>query len=48
MTIIRVGAGSTVTLIDEYLSVSGSPGDAAPHLVNGRIELVLERDATVH
>jgi Fe-S cluster assembly protein SufD len=47
MTLITVGAGSSVTLIDEYVSVAASPSDE-PHLVNGRIELVLEPDASVH
>jgi len=47
MTLIRVGAGSSVTLIDEYVSVSeGSANE--PHLVNGRIELVVEPGAHVH
>ena len=64
MTIITVGAGSSVTLIDEYLSseAAASPDSTSgrrpersrrtafrePHLVHGRIELVLERDASVH
>ena len=49
MTVITVGAGSTVTIIDEYLSASGSAGEpAAAHVINGRIELILERDASVH
>ncbi len=47
MTVITVGAGSSVTLIDEYISLDPSQTDA-PHLVNGRIELVLEPDAHVH
>ncbi len=46
MTVIRVGAGSSITLIDEYVSLSS--GEASPHLVNSRIELVLEPDASVH
>lgn len=45
LTVIRVGAGSKVTIIDEYVSLSQ---DAGPHLVNSRIELVVEPDATVH
>lgn len=45
LTIIRVGAGSSVTLIDEYVSLA-SPGSAdGAHLINGRIELVLEQGA---
>ncbi len=43
LTVITVGAGSSVTLIDEYVSL----GDHS-HLINGRIELVLEPDAKVH
>ena len=46
-TIVTVGAGSVVTLIDEYVSIDPAQGDA-PHLINARIELVLEPDATVH
>ncbi|MGH2349416.1 MAG: Fe-S cluster assembly protein SufD [bacterium] len=57
MTLITVGAGASVTLIEESLSVatptSGSaqmtageePGHG--HLINNRIELVLEPDASV-
>lgn len=50
MTIIRVGAGSAVTLIDEYLSLPSGAGGSSqePHLVNGRIELLIEPDARVH
>ena len=47
MTVITIGAGSTVTIIDEYISASSGGPDGA-HLVNGRIELVLEPDASVH
>ena len=47
MTVIRVGAGSSVTLIDEYVSLPAGHAPA-PHLVNSRIELVLEPDASVH
>ena len=46
MTILTVGAGSSVTLIDEYVSVEAKA--AEPHLVNGRIEIVLEPDAHLH
>ena len=46
LTVITVGEGSTVTLVDEYISVP-SGGKDAPHLINGRIELVLEPNATV-
>ncbi len=58
MTIIRVGKGSSVTWVDEYLSLpesgmslSASQASAETteaHLVNSRIELVLEKDARVH
>ena len=48
MTIIAVGAGSSVTLIDEYVSVTDPSAAPAPHLVNSPIELVLEPDASVH
>ena len=47
MTVIVVGAGSTVTLLDEYASLD-SAGSGEPHLVNARIELILEAGATVH
>lgn len=47
LTIITVGAGSSLTLIDEYVGLEAmSAGEAA--LVNGRIELVLEPRATLH
>ncbi len=45
-TVITVGSGSAVTLIDEYVSVG--PDGAEPHLVNGRIEIVLEPEASLH
>lgn len=48
LTIIHAGAGSSVLLIDEYLSLEKEPGGATPHLINGRIELVLEPKASVH
>lgn len=49
LTMITVGAGSTVTILDEYVSVDaeGSDDPSRSHLVNGRIELMLERDAVV-
>ncbi len=47
MTVITVGAASTVTLIDEYVSIDAAASDQA-HLINARIELVLEPGATVH
>lgn len=48
MTIITVGSGSTVTLIDEYASLEPAGSAETPHLVNARIELVLEPNASVH
>lgn len=45
LTVIRVGAGASVTLVDEYVSLEPSGG--AEHLINGRIEILLERDARV-
>jgi len=58
LTVIMVGAGSSVTLIDEYVSVpgpsranagTGDPtGSTEAHLINGRIELVIEPNAKVH
>ena len=46
LTVITIGAGSALTLIDESVSVGlGAPG--AVHLVNERIELVLEPGASV-
>jgi len=47
MTVITVGAGSSVTLIDEYVSVAPDASHE-PHLINGRIELVLGPKASVH
>jgi len=48
LTIITVAAGSSATIIDEYASVQARPDAAGPHLVNGRIELVLEPGASLH
>jgi Fe-S cluster assembly protein SufD len=49
MTLVTVGAGASVTLIEESLGVrspsSSDPGEG--HLVNTRIELVLEPGASV-
>lgn len=46
LTVITVGAGADATLIDEYLSLG--PADASEaHLVNARVELVLEPGATL-
>lgn len=47
LTVIHVSAGSAVTLIDEYVSLEPAPS-REPHLVNSRIELVIEPDASVH
>ena len=51
-TLILAGAGSSFTLIDESVSLdpaaAPAPGEAGGHLVNSRIELVLEPGATVH
>ncbi|MBI3021641.1 MAG: SufD family Fe-S cluster assembly protein, partial [Candidatus Omnitrophica bacterium] len=47
MTLIRVGSGSTVTLIDEYASLEPAGSAETPHLVNARIELLVEPGATV-
>ena len=47
MTVITVGEGSSVTLIDEYVSVAGAKHEGS-HLINGRIELILEPNASVH
>ena len=47
LTIITVGAGSSITLIDEYVSIEPT-ATAASHLINGRIELVIEPNAKVH
>ena len=46
LTVITVGAGSSITIIDEYVSIP-STGSDAPRLINGRIELVLEPNASV-
>jgi len=48
-TVILVGSGSSLVLVDEYVSVPSStpPLEEAPHLVNGRIELMLEPHASV-
>ncbi len=45
LTLITVGSGSSLTLIDEYASVGAADG---PHLAHGRIELVLEQNTRVH
>lgn len=47
MTVILVGAGSSLTLIDEYASAAEPPSSCLPHVVNARIELVIEPDAQV-
>ena len=48
-TVIRVGRGSSVTLIEEELSAAAPTATASSsHTVNGRIELVVEPEATVH
>ncbi|MBI4597124.1 MAG: Fe-S cluster assembly protein SufD [Candidatus Omnitrophica bacterium] len=47
LTAIRVGEGSSVTIIDEYVSAGTVPMGTVPHLVNGRIELILEENASV-
>ena len=47
LTIVTVGSGSRVTLIDEYLSVDPTPS-ADAHLINSRIELLIEPNASVH
>ena len=47
VTLVLVGAGSRLTLIDEYVSLP-SDGTTEPHLINGRIELVVEPNAKVH
>ncbi len=54
LTLVKVGAGSSLTLIDEYVSLAATPfgvsvaDDQTPHLINGRIEIVLEPDARLH
>lgn len=47
LTVITVGAGSSITLIDEYVSVEPTTA-AVSHLINGRIELLIEPHASVH
>ena len=44
LTVITVGEGSAVTIIDEYVSLLASSQEG-PSLINSRIELVLERGA---
>jgi len=46
LTVIVVGAGSSVTLIEEDAGVA-VPGAEGPHVLTGRIELVVEPEATV-
>jgi Fe-S cluster assembly protein SufD len=49
LTVVVVGRGSSVVLIDEYVGVSASASSApAPHVINGRIELIVEPQAQVH
>jgi len=45
LTVIVVGAGSSVSLIEEEIGIARTPGVA--HTINGRIELVLEPNASV-
>jgi len=45
LTVIVVGAGSSVSLIEEEIGIARTPGVA--HTINGRIELVLEAGAAV-
>lgn len=47
LTIVTVGSGSRVTLIDEYISVDPTSSPDA-HLINSRIELLIEPNASVH
>jgi Fe-S cluster assembly protein SufD len=47
MTLITVGAGASLTLIEESLSVPAPGGDGTGHLINSRIELTLEPNASV-
>ena len=46
LTMIVIGAGSTATIIQEDLSASSGPSGPA-HVINGRVELVLEPHANV-
>jgi len=47
LTVITVGAGSSVTIIDESISIDLTRSQD-PHLVNGRIELHIGPNASVH
>ena len=47
LTVITVGRGSSVVLIDEYVGLPNNEAHA-PHIINGRTELVVEPEATVH
>jgi len=50
LTIVLVRAGQQVTLIDEYIGLPGaSPSETVgqPHMINSRIELVVEPKASV-
>jgi Fe-S cluster assembly protein SufD len=48
MTILVIGERCDVTIIDESLSVpAGGAAGSAPHLVNGRVELVVGASSTV-
>ena len=49
MTIVVIGAGSTVTVIDEYVSLPVANARAGePHQAHSRIELILEPQAKLH
>jgi Fe-S cluster assembly protein SufD len=47
LTVIVVGEGSTVSLIHEDVGVGPAAAVDSPHTINGRIELVLEPNASV-
>ncbi|MBI3324926.1 MAG: Fe-S cluster assembly protein SufD [Candidatus Omnitrophica bacterium] len=46
LTVVVVGRGSRITLIQEEIGASAQAGEG-PHVINGRIELVLEPQASV-
>ena len=48
LTVIVAGQGSTVTVLDEYVGIAATRSpEPTPHVINGRIELILEPHATL-
>ncbi len=48
LTVIVVGRGSSLVLIDEYVGIGEQASIGSPPVINSRVELVLEPQAGVH